>query len=485
MKKFLALLAVAALLSPGSAVAGPDEDVRAAAKFVVNGNKEAAIPLLEGVLADGGAPAEARAQAYYVFSAMESDPMAAVPFLDKSIAADPTFLRAHVRKTEKLYEAKKYAEAAEAATTALGLDPANKQMLQYRAYSYYNVADYPRAVEAFSACLRADNRNGSLYLLRGHSHLLSHQQDKALEDFNLAGRYASQLTAQEQVDIQYYRGLAYLDTERFDLAVGSFNRALGMSPSAERKADLERLLAETTDKKAVHEAMAQTRKDIERAKRNPWSSVALLQKTVENPDVTDELKAQAYDLLSQTGQTSSENLAYADKAVELAPQNSDYLTRQGILRFVLGESKEAVRSFDLALALDQASPLRWMYRGLCYLDLQDWGAAEKDFSKAAELQPGTHACYLYRARAHFMLGNMDSAREDMKKVPQDIQRLNKSLNAEYNYVRGLFAQYDKQYGDALKYYARALNADASGSRGQDLQKRKDQLESLNRWIQKR
>lgn len=521
MKKTVVLLAMAVLLPVGAAMAGPVEDLKAAADYVKSGNKEAAMPLLDGIIADAGAPAKVKAQAYFVFSAMEddNDPAAAVPHLDKAIAVDPTFAPAYTRKAEKLYAAKRYAEAAEAADAALTVQPGaislltlktrclftagdyansaraasaaleaqpgDKEMLQYKAYGYYNAADYASAAEAFTACLQADNRNGKLYVFRGHSYLLSRQPDKALADFSTANRYVAQLSAQEQGDLQYYWGMAYLDAERFDLATGAFNKALGMNPSEERKADLERLIAETAEKKVLHAAMAQTRKDLERAKRNARGSVDMLQKIVANPQVPNDLKAQAYDLLAQTGQTAGENLAYADKAVELAPQSGDYLTRQGMLRFSLHDYVGALAAFDRTLALNPSEASLWLYRGVGYLGLADWTAAEKDFSKALELQPEMTSAYVYRARACFMAGNVTQAREDMKKVSQDIRRFGPMLSAEYDYVMGLLAQYDKNYAEALNCYARALNVDSSGSRGEDMQKRKGQLESLKRWSQKR
>ncbi len=484
MKKILALLAVAVLLPVGSAMADPGEELRKATDFIKAGDKDAARPILAEILADESASPSVKAQVYFVYAALEKEPADQIPFLDKAIATDPGFFRAYERKAIRLFEMGKYAEAAETATAALGLDPANKQMLQYKASGYYYAGDYARAAEAFSDCLQADNRNGKLYLLRGHSYLLSRQPEKALADFSTANRYAAQLNAQEQSDLQYYWGMAYLDAERFDLATGSFNKALGMNPSAERKTDLERYIAETADKKAAYATVVQTRKDLERAKRNPRASSGVLQKIVENPQVTDELKAQAYGYLSYTGRTVAEDLAYADKAVALAPENYEYLMRQGILRYSLQNPKEALTSFDRALALNSEAPAGWAYRGLCYLDLEDWAAAEKNFSKAAE-HPDNQVAYLYRARARFMLGNMDPAREDISKVPQEVPRRSKMLSAEYNYLLGLFAQQDKKYGEALDYYTRALNADASGSRGKDLQKRVNQLNSLKRWSEKR
>ena len=493
MKRILTLLAVMLLLPVGAAMADPAEDLREAANFVKSGNKDAAVPLLEGIVADEGAPARVKSQAYFVFSAMESDPAAAVPFLDKAIAADPTFAAVHIRKTEKLYEAKMYAEAAAAAAAALELDPENKQMLQYKANSHYAMGDYPHAAAAFDDCLKADNRNGSLYLLRGHSYLLSRQPDKALADFSTANRYASQLGAQEQADLQYYWGMAYLDAERFDLATGTFNKALGMNPPADRKADLERLIAETADKKAVYIAMEQTRKDLEKAKgyisarRNINTARDMLQKIVENQLVTNELKAQAYLSLVSTVNSAEERLAYADKAVALDP-NAYSFFEQGVYRFYTQDPQGAIESLTRTVELQPTFVGAYYFLGVSHLERGEWAAADKEFAKAQELSPDHYGEYsqIPRARVKFMLGDIDGARADLELVKgKQTKGYFWRAEAEYPYVLGLLCQYDKKYSEAAGYYEKALQKDKSGSRGKDLQKRLNQLNSLKRWSQKR
>lgn len=491
MKKLLLVLAMAVLFPVGTAMADPTGDIKKAAEFVKSGNRAAAVPLLESIIADENATASVKAQAYFIFAAAESDPAAQIPYLDKAIAADPVFSRGHERKTVRLFEMGKYAEAAEAAVAALAVQPGKKEMLQYKAYGYYNAGDYQRAAEAFSDCLQADNRNGNLYLLRGHCYLLSRQQDKALADFSTANRYAAQLNAQEQSDLQYYWGMAYLDMERFDLATGSFKKALGMSPTPERKTDLERLLAETADKKATHIAMTQTRKDLERAKlesrRNPRAVAGILQKIVENPLVTNDLKAQAFLYLTYTTKTIEESLAYADKAVALAPLPEAFY-RQGAARFYLGDSRGALDSLNRSLELDPNYGAAYYYIGMSYLDLNNGTAAEKSFNKAMESSPDQFGpiVYIPRARAKFINGNVDGAKADMDAIRQNPSKYFKEKGqAEYYYVLGLIAQHDKKYQDALKYYDRAFREDSSGLKGKDLQKRIGQLKSLQRWSEKR
>ena len=524
MKKLLAALAVVLCLPAGFAAAGPAEDLTAAVQFAKEKNKAAATPLLDGIIADASASTNMKAQAYFVYAALESDPAAQIPYLDKAIAADPGFFRGYERKALRLFEIGKFSEAVEAADGALKLQPGNagvlalktkslfsagdyanaattavaaleaqpdnKEMPQYKAYSYYNAGDYANAATAFSDCLQADNRNGKLYLFRGHSYLLSHQQEKALEDLNLASRYVSQLTAQEQVDIHYYRGLAYLDTNRFDLASGSFNRALSANPSEERKAELERLITETADKKATYAAMEQTRKVLEKAKiekvRNPYSMTGALQKIVADPLVTNELKAQAYVYLVNTVNSYEEKLAYAEKSLALDPQPDGYYY-QAFARLFLEDPQGALGSFNRVLELAPTYLGAYHFRGMAYLDLGNWAAADADFSKVEEMNASWARSFSYipHTRAKFMLGNIVAAKADLGAIRNEVSKQLKTYQAEYYYVRGLIAQYDKDYKEALELYKRALNTDGSGLRGRDLQKRISQLDSLKRWSQKR
>ena len=489
MKKLLVLLAVAVLL-PVGAMAAPADDLKMAADYAKSGNREAATPLLEGLIGNTDTPVRIKAQAHFVFSAMEveSDPAASVPHLDRAIAADPSFVQAYVRKAEKLYAAAKYAEAAEAAAAALEKDPDNGKMLLCRAESCYKAGDYSSAAEAFSACLKADNRNGRLYLLRGHCYLLSRQQDKALTDFTTALRYTTQLSEQEQNDVYYYRGMAYQDTDRFDLATGAFKKALEMNPTPDRKTELEWLIADAADKKALYEASAHIRKELEKAKafiqrRNYNPAVPILQKILELPNVPDELKGETYYLLSSITSNPEEALALCNKAAELTPLNVPMLNLLGRLRHIAEDFPGAIDAYTQLLTQDSTHVAATIFRGKSNLRLGNWAVAEQDFSKVLERQAENYVCLTNRARAYFMLGNMDQARADIQRVTPHVSGLQKSDMAEYHYAYGLLAQHDKKYAEALTSYETALRSDSSGVRGEDMQKRKSQLESLRRWAQ--
>lgn len=526
MKKILALLALLTFFSDVTAMAAPLEDLQAAAEFAKVGNKSEATPLLEGIIANQNASPNLKAQAYFVLAALEQEPSSQIALLDKALVADPSFVRAYERKALRLFETRQFSEAAQAARAVLNLQPKNinaltiaakslfettdysgaaeaaalvleiqpdnKEMLLCKAYSYYYAENYPLAAAAFSDCIKGDNRNGKLYLLRGHSYQLARQQNKALADLTTAQRYSSQLSPQEQNDLLVYRGLTYLDSGQFDLATGDFTRALSQSSEQTRKEELERLVAETATQKAVYEAMKQTRKDLEKAqnyirKGNTKSAAVLLQNIVGAPEVINELKARAYVMLSKTDASFEVKLAHIEKSISLDPHDPEAYLLKGYLLLSLGNAQKAVASLTRAIELSPEDPAPFFYRGKALLLLEDWASAMKDFTNVMhnEADHYDRLSYAPKARAALMLGDLEQAREDMEKAKLFAKRFDGESELDYYYSLGLLAQADKKYEEAAGSYSSALKSLQASPYHRDLTRRIDQLESLNRWLQKR
>ena len=75
------------------------------------------------------------------------------------------------------------------------------------------------------------------------------------------------------------------------------------------------------------------------------------------------------------------------------------LVEDGITKARLGDFKEALTSFDKAVAIDSTTSEPYYNRGLVYSQLNDWPAAIRDFSKVILLRPSYPDPYFNRALA--------------------------------------------------------------------------------------
>jgi Tfp pilus assembly protein PilF len=87
------------------------------------------------------------------------------------------------------------------------------------------------------------------------------------------------------------------------------------------------------------------------------------------------------------------------KALDLSPRNAQALALNGFLLAAENETREAIESFDRALAVDSALGNGWLGRGLCRIRRGDVKGGREDLLIAAAMEPQRAALRSYLAKA--------------------------------------------------------------------------------------
>ncbi len=120
-------------------------------------------------------------------------------------------------------------------------------------------------------------------------------------------------------------------------------------------------------------------------------------------------------------------LPYAQRMVELAPENPKSHVMLGTVLQRLKRHDEAIAAFNQALTLDPNNPDALNGRGTALFNgKQQYREALADFDRAIAVQPNSGMVYLNRSRCYYMLGDKALARENAEKaralgtpVPED------------------------------------------------------------------
>ncbi len=146
------------------------------------------------------------------------------------------------------------------------------------------------------------------------------------------------------------------------------------------------------------------------------------------------------------GQLYFESLAAARRAVELEPENPEYLHLEGASYFALGQNTDARGRFEEALRCDPNHVEAYYSLALIYLRRQDLASAEEYLLEAAARRPGF-------AAAHFYLGRVYNA-----------QNRNRSAVDEFTRALDAGGEFEDIYLHlGLAYKALGLNTEAIGA----------------------
>ncbi len=124
----------------------------------------------------------------------------------------------------------------------------------------------------------------------------------------------------------------------------------------------------------------------------------------------------------------SEAISVQDEIIRIQPQAYAYYNR-GLLRLNLGNNKDAVTDFNLAIALDPKNTDAYNNRGVAKSNLGNKQEAIADYDLAIILNPKYANAYLNRGVAKSELGNQQSAITDFNRA---ISLNPKDAKAYYN-----------------------------------------------------
>jgi Tfp pilus assembly protein PilF len=128
-----------------------------------------------------------------------------------------------------------------------------------------------------------------------------------------------------------------------------------------------------------------------------------------------------------------------DRALSLAPRNAQAISLKGFLLAAQNRTRDAIRMFDSAIAVDAALGNAWLGRGLCRIRRGDLAGGREDLLIAAALEPQRALLRSYLGKAYAEENDYPRAAKELKLA----ERLDKSDPTAWLYSALLNEQYNR------------------------------------------
>jgi tetratricopeptide (TPR) repeat protein len=146
-----------------------------------------------------------------------------------------------------------------------------------------------------------------------------------------------------------------------------------------------------------------------------------------------------------------------DKAIDQEPENVDLWNLHAQALVNTGDYVEALKSTEVAVALDDANFLNWQLKGIIHMKMGDLEESKKAVDKSLELNKSS-ITYTLRGQVDYNLHNYDKAmgffEEALKKD---------SGNPLANQMKGLVLFIKGKHGEAIPFIEKALAVGRSES----------------------
>ncbi len=159
----------------------------------------------------------------------------------------------------------------------------------------------------------------------------------------------------------------------------------------------------------------------------------------------------------QNQQRPQEALEFADRLIELQPENLDAFRLRGTLHAELyqhaearADRQKAIELIDQLLEKNPENPLVLLLKSNLHLDLQDGEGALAAINKALELEPEWDRGLLFRSLAYSQLEKYDEAIADIQTVLESLP------DTSFRLQLAAYQNAAKKTEDALKVYAEVI-----------------------------
>ncbi len=112
----------------------------------------------------------------------------------------------------------------------------------------------------------------------------------------------------------------------------------------------------------------------------------------------------------------SEAESWISLALERAPGTTDLIALQGVIHHRRRRFTEALKSFEVAIALEPGNYKTYVRRSRCHGELKNLEAAVNDLTMAIQLDPDSRDLHLRRAMRYAQMLKLDRMLEDIEKV---------------------------------------------------------------------
>jgi tetratricopeptide (TPR) repeat protein len=141
-----------------------------------------------------------------------------------------------------------------------------------------------------------------------------------------------------------------------------------------------------------------------------------LSKVADAAEAAPAQQAEALALRSATQKEAEKQLADLDRAVELTPEQPEYLRLRAQSRSAHKKLDEALADIDKALAMETDHAASHELRGMILLGLERYDDALAAFDRASELVPESSLPYQHRGELYIKKGDSEKAIEQLSKA---------------------------------------------------------------------
>ena len=279
-----------------------------------------------------------------------------------------------------------YSNAISNFDTAIRINPQDAQNYYFRGLSYSGLNDLEHSIQDYDQALQINPQYADAYFYRGIDYHNSGDLQKAIENYNSA----------IQINPQYKEayadlGLAYFALNDYQSAIQYYNQALQID-SQYKEGYLYRALAYASLKdykqaiKDYDQAIQVDPKYVDAYfnRGNAYNELGEYDYAIKDFEITISFTPDDSNLLNNTAYLMAlhdsdlqKALEYVNKAIELQPDNSNFLDTQGIVYYKTGEYEKALIIFNYVINEKQLS-YSYYGRGLTYEALGDRNKAISD-----------------------------------------------------------------------------------------------------------
>src|SRR6185436_6486698 len=258
------------------------------------------------------------------------------PYLERTVAADPTYVPAIMQLVEMYQQENEWQKAAQILQPLIDEDPLNVDVQRQQAFFYLRGGDARAARDRFKALSEADPKNGKMRFF-----LAEALND--LEEYAEAEKLYRELLPETPDDPELLSsfGLSLIGQKKWDEASATFNKLLGRGDIPDHLAALARTqLAHIDLEKGNYEAAIETAKSafvfrdkpntqainialqaLKKQNRGPADALALLQPLATKFDSDPFVNARYVEALVRAGQKDKAK-EHAALQAKLGPRNA-------------------------------------------------------------------------------------------------------------------------------------------------------------------
>lgn len=359
---------------------------------------------------------------------------------------------------------------------AIRLQPDDTDYYKKRAQFYYEQRMYDLSDNDYSQMRRIDPSSYMGYMGYGRNCLARKEFEKAIEQFDYAGKMYKDYASVYSFRAEAYAGLGkwkeFADDVVTALGINGDDKAFFLIQ--EHSSDAFTLLTTKLKAKAANEPnqsywpycigiVYESAEKYDSAIESYKKSMKM-----DPDDFTAERITACYELLHDW----SNALSYINKAIQIDSTNAGYFMTRASIENELGKEAEAIADVDYYLSINPEDDFGYYRLAWIKSGMDDSAGAIEDYTTAITLDPERSYYYANRGSLLHRLGKTDEANADFEKVLQIDTLINENscrhyalfylgMEAEaFEWMQSMIEKYGRDnYYDAACLYSLAGNTD--------------------------